>query len=318
MNTVHTFFLTGALLLQVLLLSGQPITVLSTSATSGIEYASEDGPIQRVFAGQNLRAEGRLKISAGRSVNVVYEGRKIHLEGPKEVDIAEMVSVTNTAQGGGFISRFWDFISSAVTNTSSAEDVENYHRKYMTNTRAGIKGWGNKENSIAFAGYFSEVFGVSELPLQWDSIANIHQYQVSIIDRSTDEIVLTAMTRTNQISIPLADLALSPEAIYQLRITADKDGETITAPETFFSYEPEAVTTFLENLQQKRIFKALTADEQLLFVPHALEEAGYLYSARQHYIDLVAADASNQLYKKVYASFLARMNAPEEAKTIIK
>lgn len=318
MKTLHKIFLTGALLLQALLLSGQPITVLSTSATSGIEYASEDGPVQRVFAGQNLQAEGRLKISEGRSVSVVYEGRKIHLEGPKEVDIAEMVSAANTSQSGGFISRFWDFISSSVTNTSSAEDVENYHRKYMTNTRAGIKGWGNKENSISFAGYFSEVFGVPELPLQWDSISGVHQYQVSIVDRSTDEIVLTAMTRANQITLPLADLALSSVAVYQLQISAEANGEKVSAPEIFFSYEPKAVATFLEKLHEKRIFKSLTEDEQLLFVPHALEEAGYLYSARQHYSDLVSTDPVNQLYKKVYASFLIRMNAPEEAKAILK
>lgn len=318
MKTLYKFILTGALLLSALLLTGQPITVLSTSATSGIEYASEDGPVQRVFAGQNLPAEGRLKISEGRSMNVVYEGRKIHLEGPKQVDITEMISATNSTQGSGFISRFWDFISSSVTNTSSAEDVENYHRKYMTNTRAGIKGWGNKENSIAFPGYFSEVFGIEQLPFEWDSIAGVYHYQMTITDRSTDEIIMTAMTRSNQITLPLEDLALSPEAVYQLRITADQDGETISAPETFFSYEPEAVKTFLKKLHQKRVFKSLTEDEQRLFVPHALEEAGYLYSARQHYGNLVSANPTNQLYKKVYASFLTRMNAPEEAKAILK
>jgi hypothetical protein len=208
------------------------------------------------------------------------------------------------------------FLSSSVTNTGTAQDVENYHRRYITNTKAGIKGYGNEEGTIRVAGEFRRVVSSDPFPLRWDSVAGASAYLVEIVD-TEERVLLSATAKANGLNLPLSQLTLSPKTVYRLSISTIGRDTTTTSSDLYFRFDPAAVAAFRAEVRTKPLFQELSEGEGPLYLAQQLEEKGYFQAARQDYEALLVTNPENQLYRKVFAAFLIRINELEEAKVLL-
>ncbi|MEO0731410.1 MAG: hypothetical protein AAFZ52_01145 [Bacteroidota bacterium] len=291
-------------------------TVTSTSAGSGITYHAPQGESQRVVAGTTLPEQGKIVVQADRKLNLVYGNKKISLEGPADILLTELKKQINRQQTGNFLGRFWKFISSSVTDTSKAEDVENYHRKYMTNTRAGIRGFGKDSTRLALPEYFSGRLTTPKAPLRWSPVAGAESYRIQVRERDGDGRILEAVTRSNGYDLQLDALACEPAAVYVLEI-GPATGKS-AATEAFFTYEPGADKALTDNLLTSQEAELLTEEESALYFAYWLEKEQFHAAARTIYENLLVADPDNRLYRKTYASFLVRMDVPDQAREVLK
>lgn len=293
------------------------LTVLSTSASSGIDYINEQGGSSRVFAGLNLPPSGRLVVSEGRSLQLIFKDRKLEIQGPKDTTISALKAAAQAQKGSTFLGRFWKFISSSVTNTGNAKDVENYHRRYMTNTRAGIKGYATDDGEIWLPTYLSGQMSSEQVHLKWEAVQGVTAYHLVINASDNDTPILEAQTKANQFILPLAMLALQEGEVYSLTVSAVQGEEIVRSPIHYFSYVPSAKDKLLEKLGKRRAVASMTEIEKNLYFAQKLEDEELLEPAFEHYLQLLKASPDNKLIQKVFAAFLLRMNDPEKANAIL-
>ncbi len=293
------------------------LTVLSTNTNSGFEFVDEQGGSFRIIAGLNLPAAGRLLIGEGRSLQLIYGGRKIEITGPRDVSVTTLKEAASAQKSSTFLGRFWDFLSSSVTNTGNAQDVENYHRRYMTNTRAGIKGYVADDDEIWVPEYFKGSMSSEVVALRWEEIEGVTSYHLTVTGPDNDLPVLEVQTKVNHFDLPLAVLALREGETYRMEISAVAGETIVRTPELYFRYAPGVKEEFLKKLVDKRVVQTMTEIEKSLYFAQKLEEENLLEPALQYYQELLKATPDNQLIKKIYAAFLVRMNDPEKAKLIL-
>jgi hypothetical protein len=295
----------------------QSILVFSTNGSDGIVYQSTENKTQQVFAGYRLAPEGKLIVDVGRTVNLVADGKRITVTGPDEVWLSDIAQRAEKSKNTTFVSRFWNFISSSVINTGSADDVERYHRKYITNSKAGIAGYSDREYPIRLPFYFGGEVGDQDLYLSWTALEGASAYRVTLLKVKEQTAVLAATTRTNHLRISTAELALEPGVGYQLSITANQDEEVVSSPSVSLRYSPGGAAEVAAGVREKRAYQLLEPEEQPLYLIQALEEENYRAAANTAYTELLAGDPDNRFYRQLYAAFLARMNDPEAAKVMI-
>lgn len=296
----------------------ESFTVTYTNASSGIEYQGAQGSAKnRVFPGKELPPSGRLFIKRGKWLNLIYNGQKRKLEGPLKIDLSQLAQEMQVEKKSTFLGRFWNFLGNAVSQTNSADDIEKYHRRYLTNARAGISGFGDKSYPIQVPIYLTETLGSSKFDLHWTALAGVEGYSVTIQDRDQENLILKAYTKSSQLSLQLEELNLSTDAVYQIQINAKSSDSILSSDYILFSYEPAIVQEFIQELQQEREWTTLHGMEKDLYVAKKLEEEGFFQSANHYYQKLISQQPNLTFFKKLYAAFLVRMNAPKEAKQIL-
>ena len=292
-------------------------TVLYCNANSGILYQN-NGQGKKVFSGLNLPTQGQLKFSSGTWANVLYKGKKKRLEGPNTYELNQLAEVILKENRSTFLGRFWRFMSNSINQSDDSEKLEKYHKEYLTNSRAGISGFGESKYAIQFPVYFSETIAESLMKFYWDSIPNLNGYTFWIESRQYEHIIFKALTKSNHLSVNLGELQLKPGAIYKWKVTAvTPDSSLAVSPTAFFSYEPEGFMEYVDEVSNSKAYQNLEPQEQDLYLVHQLEEEGFYHSAHHKYQQLIKKEPKNQLYRKLFAAFLARMNALTEAKKVI-
>lgn len=289
--------------------------VMSTNASNGITYQQSSDASMRVFPGMQLATSGSLLLESGKTISLVYNGQKIDINGPRQVALNDLTS-TPTTEENSFLGRFWNFVSSSVSKTESPQEVETYHQKYMTNTVAGIRGFGDKAYAISVPIQFTETLSGDFLPLYWTN-DTIQAYTVEITAETDQNLVLKMLTNTNQVQLALHALALNKDQVYNLKISATHNDE-LNSGSIRFSYEPEMVNNYLEELKTEKEYQELNAEEQLLYLCWELENERYFNAAYEHYQQLLASSPGNAFYQNVFAAFLARMNDLTTAKALIE
>jgi hypothetical protein len=312
-------FLLFWMVLPTFLLLGQTehFTVTYTNSSSGIDYKKSNESPVRVFPGKDLPNYGQLSLKRGKWANLIFNGQKRKLEGPLRVDLAQLAKEMKVEKQSTFLGRFWNFLSNSVSQTNTASDIEKYHRRYLTNARAGISGFGDKTFAIQLPIYFTETLGEDQYDLHWDSLEQVSAYWVTIEARTNQSPILKAYTKDNQLTLHLNELKLSPNEVYKIQISAQQDSTMKYSDNIYFSFEPALIQDFIEDLKQEPEWKDLDQVEQGLYLVHQLEEEGFFQSARKHYQELIQQVPGNELYKKLFAAFLVRMDAPEEAKAVL-
>lgn len=312
--------LLSMMVFQVTLLLGQTerFTVTYTNASSGIVYQGSKGEASsRVFPGKELPDYGKLTIKRGKWLNLIFNGQKRKLEGPLKVDLAELAQEMKVEKKSTFLGRFWNFLGNSVSQTGNASDIEKYHRRYLTNARAGISGFGDKTYPIQLPMYLKETLGDSRFDLHWTSLGDVDQYWVTIQERDNEKLLLKAHTKKNQLTLHLDELNISEGMVYEVQISGQKDGSTPSSDYIFFSYEPSVVQEFIQELKQEREWTTLHGIEKDLYLAQHLEEAGFFQSAHHYYQNLIQQQPNLIFFKKIYAAFLVRMDAPAEAKAVL-
>ncbi len=293
------------------------LTVLYTN-NSGITYAGKNKKEIRIFAGLNLPIEGKITVTKGSWANILLNGQKVKLEGPKVYDVEELASTSKSKRSPKFMRRFMSFLSNSVQQTDNAKELEKYHRQYLTEARAGINGFGDKTYPIQQPLYLSQVLGLSETTFNWTSVEDAQYYEFTISARDMDQTVLKVLTKENSFQTHLADLAFSQEQIYQWQVVAilEKDSSQQSAP-LFFTYYPQLVEEIIEEIKGQKGYEELDAFEQPLYLVSKMEEEGLYQNAYHLYQGLINNDPENFLYKKLFAAFLARMDALEEGLLLV-
>ncbi|NBC08826.1 MAG: hypothetical protein GVY26_16670 [Bacteroidetes bacterium] len=295
------------------------VTVLYTSSVRGVTFSEEGGNEKRVFAGLTLPQEGQLRLTRGNTARLLYRNQTITLEGPALYTMTELRQRTKEATSEGFLSRFWSFVSNSIKDTDNAEQVERYHRRYLTNARAGISGFVGRESAISAPRYLTQAMDSPHLTFKWDSVAHPHGYHFTITKETAAEPVFSAVTKASELSLDLSELLLEPSAIYVWKVSARQaDRSALESSMYYFSYEPDA-EEYVAEIKEDDDFKQLSSQERQLYLLYRLEEGGLLHRAYRQYQEL-SADSSREayLYRKLFVSFLARMDALEEAKSLVQ
>lgn len=291
-------------------------TVLYTNALEGVTYSEEGGNERRVFAGIQLPVDGRLRLVNGAEARLLYRNKKIDLKGPGLFVMATLKSEAEQSVSEGFLTRFWSFISNSIKDTENSEQVERYHRRYLTNARAGISGFAQLDYAITAPQYITGALDEPMITFRWDSVASPHGYTFEILKETAEAPVLTAIVKANRVSVDLSELVLQPSAAYIWKVSARQADRTLLeSPSYYFSYQPDQARFFAE-LKEDADYLSFTPEEQELYLLYRLEEEGWFHQAYRRYQELSGEDSpSAPLYRKMFVSFLARMDALEEAKS---
>lgn len=291
-------------------------TVLYTNSSSGITYTGQGKTNQRVFSGINLPAEGKLFMKSGSWANFLYQEQKKRLEGPATIDLEELAQAIESEEKSTFMGRFWNFLSNSVNQTNDTPKLEKYHKEYLTNARGGISGYVSKKLAIQAPIYFSEIIGESFVQFQWDSISVQEGYTFMIESEENGQVIFKANTRNHHLSINLDELLIDETGVYSWKVAATlTDGKQVSSPTFLFSYAPQEVSSYMLDLQADDDYRDLEPFEQQLFLLQQLEEEGFYHSAYTQYRGLLEEEPENLLYKRLFAAFLARMNALDQAKS---
>jgi hypothetical protein len=313
--SIFVLWLTGS---GGLLAQNADLTVLYTSSVRGVTFSEEGGNEKRVFAGLKLPEEGQLRLKRGTQARLLYRNRTLDLEGPGRHTMTELRQSMQKTSSDGFLSRFWSFVSNSIKDTDNAKQVERYHRRYLTNARAGISGFVGRESAINAPLYLTQAMDNPRLTFKWDSVAHPYGYHFTITKETATEPVFAAVTRTERFTVNLSELMLQPSAIYVWKVSAlQTDSSALNSGSMYFSYEPEA-EDYVNEIKEDNDYRQLSPQEQELYMLYRLEEGGLLHRAYQQYQQLSADDSQEAyLYRKLFVSFLARMDALEEAKSLM-
>ncbi len=321
MRNIICFSVTAFILALSIRAAAQPaaFTVLYTNSLEGVTFSREGGNEQRIFAGVRLPLDGQLRLVDGTQARLLYENKKINLEGPGLYAMTDLKRKAEQEVSSGFLTRFWSFISNSIKDTDNAEQVEKYHRRYLTNARAGINGFAERNFAIGAPTYLSQALDHPDVVFRWDSTAHPQGYHFTITPRNGQEPVFTAVAREEQLSVRLDELLLDSSQVYVWKVTALQKDSTMLESNTYpFIYQPD-MDAYLTGLKESHAYRQLAEEEQELYLLYQLEEDGYLHYAYRRYQELSTQDKPESgLYKKLFATFLARMDALEEAKSLVK
>ena len=294
-------------------------TVLYTNSLKGVTYSEEGGNERRVFAGIQLPVDGRIRLVNGAEARLLYKNKKIALEGPGLFSMTALQADAEQIVAEGFLTRFWTFISNSIKDTDNAEQVERYHRRYLTNARAGISGFAQRDYAISAPRYLTETLDDPGLTFRWDSVAHPFGYRFMIAKETTEETILVAAVDSEQLSVNLGELMLQPSSFYIWKVSAlQADSTLLESPPYYFKYQPEQAD-YIAELKEDGDYLRLTPEEQELYLLYQMEEDSLLNQAYRRSQKLTSEDSpAAPLYRKMFVSFLARMDALEEAKSLTR
>ncbi len=293
--------------------------VLYTNSSSGIVFEQQGQSQKRVFPGLTLPSTGSMVFEAGKWADLMYNGKKKRLQGPASYDMAQLANSMKSEKKSTFLSRFWKFVNNSVSPSDNTSQLEKYHKEYLTNARAGISGFGDAKYAIKIPLYFSELIADAHLKFYWDSIPVRNGYIFEITSRETEQVIFKAITKSNTLSLNLDELNLDPSEVYEWMVKAVKPaGELAVSPISYFSFVPNEVADLIQEIKTDDDYQDLEDYEKDMFLLYNLEEEGAYHTAYLTYQKLINENPDNKLNQQLFASFLARMNALDEAIRTIK
>ncbi len=319
MNTKHYLNLFFFLCLGTTLLAQEePFTVLYINTNQGVNYRLND-KAELLFAGKTLPAYGKLVVNADAYITLIYEGRKTKLEGPKTYDLTDIAHDIKLQPESTFLNRFWNFLSNSVRQSRSKQDLENYYKEVLANTTAGIRGFGDKEYALIAPQYLQGTVAESAMTMTWTPGTAITPYYLRIEKRENQTLVYEKKVWKTYATVNLEALGLEPGAVYKWSVTTQgTDAEQLTTPNYLFRYAPEEVDGFFQSVRESRLYQQLTPEEQPLYLLQRLEEEGFFNPAYTLYLEKIEEAPDHQIYQRLFAAFLVRMNDLEAAKEHIR
>lgn len=305
--------LAGLLFLCSTLNAQEAVHVLHVSGQ--VQYYAQHGAKPSLIKpGQSLGTAGKLRCKGASSAKLLYNGNTYIVSGSKQRDIAEIVKNGKTGGKMGFTGRFFDFLTESVREGESQEQLQKHHRRYMSKTSGGIKGYAKQEYAIAPLLTTSGNLPSANVIFKWRSIRGEGPYTFLLLAQSGKS-VAQILTRDTAITLDLDQLALHLDEEYEWHIT--RGGGAAKSVHVPFKHQPLAVANALADLSKSSEYAEASETEKQLLLAFALEENQCYYSADQTYAALLAAEPDNLLVRKAYATFLARMDMLPEAAQLI-
>jgi hypothetical protein len=160
----------------------------------------------------------------------------------------------------------------------------------------------------------AESAGAANVIFKWRNTAGEGPYSFTLYTWQNIP-VAQLQVRDTAITLDLDQLALNLDEEYSWAVTRGTSAKS--APLAF-----EICQTCLAEKQTDLIndadYQSATPFEQQLMLAYQLEEEHCFYAANSTYMFLLASEPDNGLYRKMYATFLARMDMLPEANLVLE
>lgn len=310
---MRTLFLVCCFLLIQSGLSAQK-EVIVLHVTGQVQYYAQYGakPVL-MYPGLELDLKGKMRCKGSASAKLLYNGGTFVVSGTKFKDIQDVVKASGGASQMSFTGRFFNFVTESVKEGETREKLEKHHRRYMSKTSGGIKGYAKPGYAI-----IPLLLTIGKLPsanviFKWRNTPGEGPYTFNLLG-SGGQAVAKVLVRDTFITLDLEQLALNLDEEYNWKVTRGDSAKSLPVP---FMVCPASTMDKQNEISQEAVFKTATPTEQQLMLAYSLEQESCFYSANQTYAHLLAADPDNLLLRKMYATFLARRDMLPEANAFL-
>lgn len=290
-------------------LSGQDVVIV-TRVSGQVQYYAQHGakPIM-VHPGMELSLTGKIRCKGNSSAKLLYKNATLPLAGSRLRDVQEVVKAARPSSQMGFTGRFLNFVTESVKDGETPEKLQKHHRRYMNKASGGIKGFSGKEFQIPAIILTTGKLPAANVIFKWRNTAGEGPYAFQLYAAKGKQ-VAHILVRDTFLTLDLDQLAMDIFAEYEWSVTR---GEGVKSASIPFEICPDKAKEVQGQIAQESDYQSADPIEQQLMLAYGLEEEHCFYSANNTYAHLLAADPDNALLRKMYASFLARMNMLPEA-----
>jgi hypothetical protein len=289
-------------------------------------YTPATGAKARVYTIGYLIPPGTLTLGAGASVGLNLSNEYVELKQPGEYELLELFG-----QGGeadGFLTKFSRFIRQGLDQSESAKKLENAYQQNQSNAQGNTRGFGDKGmyGIRPFGGTLSK--GITYFT--WQENTEAEYYEFRLIDSTSEDLVMMALTRGPAFLLSTADLILENGKTYYWEVFPVTPAKTTEKPSLgmakttadplriHFTYSPQNLTSLLTPLQTSEPYRKLTDPvQQKLMEAMELEDNDFLYDAYQTYATALADNTDSLILRRTFAAFLARWNLRREAEGLL-
>jgi len=225
-----------------------------------------------------------------------------------------VVSVATRASEMSFTGRFFNFLTESVKEGESTENVKKYHRKYMDKSSGGIKGVIKPDYS-----FFPALLSSGKLPsanviFKWRDTTGVVGPYTFTLYTGQNVPVAQLQVRDTAITLDLDQLALNLDSVYTWSVTRGQSAKSVPLA---FEICHACLAEKQTDLTSDPVYQEASPFEQQLMMAYKLEEEHCFYAANSTYAHLLATEPDNALYRKMYATFLARMDMLPEANLVL-
>ena len=296
--------------LQTVLSAQSAITVLSGQ----VFYFPQSGSTPLLKGpGTQFELKGKIRCKGNESAKLVYNGYRFWVKGSKLRNVQDVVNAASRANEMSFTGRFFNFLTESVKEGESTENVKKYHRKYMEKSSGGIKGWAKPGYPIRSLALSSGKLPSANVIFKWRNTAGEGPYTFTLLSGQNVPIA-QIQVRDTAFTLDLDQLALNLDEEYTWSVNRGQSAKSVPMEfEICQSCLAEKQTDLLNDAD----YKSATLYEQQLMLAYKLEEEHCFYAANSTYMHLLATEPDNGLYRKMYATFLARMDMLPEANLVL-
>ncbi len=307
-STVVLFFL----FLHLGLAAQSAVSVLRTSGQ--VLYYAHDGATPIALSpGMELEPQGKLQCKDAGSAKLIYNGTTFVVTGNKPIPVQEVVKSANKASQMSFTGRFFSFLSENLKGGASPGDLEKHHRNHINKVSGGIKGWSQPTYSIRPLLFTTGKLPAANVVFKWRQTAGQGPYTFRLLAENGTQIA-QLLTRDTVVTLDLDQLALRLEEEYTWQVSRGENAKSVSVP---FELSAASVEDKQQALARDPAFVSADPMEQALMLAFSLEQERCFYSANNTYQQVLLAEPDNALLRKIYATFLARMDMLGEAQILL-
>ncbi len=300
------------LLFHIGLAAQQEVIVFRVSGQ--VQYFTHHGATPVLLQpGMELGLSGKLRCKGSATAKLLYKGSTYNLSGSNMRDVQEVVKAGKEASQMSFTGRFFSFITESVKDSERKEKLQKHHRRYMNKASGGVKGYATPDYAISALLLTTGKLPAANVIFKWRNTAGEGPYTFRLFATNGDQ-VAQILVRDTAITLDLEQLSIDIFAEYAWNITR---GASLKSAAMSFEVCPDKAKEVEKEISQDADFIAADPVEQQLMLAYALEEEHCFYETNRIYAELYGANPDNPLLRKLYASFLARMDMLPEAITLM-
>jgi hypothetical protein len=296
-------------------LHSQSFVVMSVKGNATFKETA-GGTSRSLVPTQVLSPDAVVSLSAGSSVRLVYQGQQISLAEAGNYPLKSFASVKKQASSS-FVGRFFNYIYDGVVNTSGQENIEEYHKHYITQSSGGIKGFAGGAFGVELHSPLTGSVEPGPVLFQWFPSGDSVFYDFQIADYQNDGLVFKALLKDTSLAVDLGQLVLEPGRKYYWFVQRKQLGESslgfalvddpsLRSPKLEFVLSERTAQQVVQSLDTFDEYKSASATERLLMAAQILEENRMIYAAQGAFMEALEKEPGNPLARRVYAAFLIR------------
>jgi hypothetical protein len=275
-----------------------------------VEYYTQHGAKPVLIApGMELDLKGKVRCKANASAKLLSNGRTILVSGSKMRDLQDMAGAKEAENNTGFTGRFLNFVEESVKESDTEADLKKHHREHMNKASGGVKGYANPAYNITPLLLASGKLPAGNVTFSWRPVAGDGPYTFSMLEPGGSPVAQVLVSDT-LITLDLKQLALDPNEEYEWSVVRGNAAKSVAVP---VEMAPQSLETAQNTISRLPYYSSASPNERQIMLAYAYEEDHCFYNANQVYAALLAAEPGNQLTRRLYASFLARMDMLPEA-----